>query len=273
MSRVNRLRPLAGLMAMGLASPALAQPSEQFPTYQTGPQRNGSTVVGTGQVITPAGTQIGLGIQVRAKAVALHPKVNNHTAAILTMGAAAPVQVIDTRSGQVLQSYLPFGDSSGSYSGIAYSKDGAYLMFSQDSSYVTVAKVGANGLLTDYAHVSVPPNTSFIRCFPNSPLGDYGRPCGELYSASTSYPGSVAFAPNGKSAYALLNQNNTFATIDLTRNPPAFASQIRVGNAPHSILLNAATSRTSATRAAGRRLIRSDFQIYSAGTPDRRRPG
>ena len=48
----------------------------------------------------------------------------------------------------MLQDYLTFGsDSSGSYSGIAYSADGQYLVFSQDSSNVTLAKVNPQGLL------------------------------------------------------------------------------------------------------------------------------
>ena len=55
------------------------------------------------------------------------------------------------------QNYITFGlDSSGSYSGIAYSADGKYLVFSQDSSNVTIAKVNAQGLLEDDAQVSVP---------------------------------------------------------------------------------------------------------------------
>src|SRR5258706_8717355 len=49
---------------------------------------------------------------------------------------------------------------------------------------------------------------------------DYGRLCGTFYSTSTSYPGGVAFSKDGKSAYALLNQNNTLAKIDLTATPP-----------------------------------------------------
>src|SRR6267154_6367208 len=72
-SRINLLRPLAGLLATGLAVPAFANPSEPFPTYVTGPQPNGSWVVGSGQVITPAGTQVDLGIRIRANAAALHP--------------------------------------------------------------------------------------------------------------------------------------------------------------------------------------------------------
>jgi hypothetical protein len=97
----------------------------------------------------------------------------------------------------VLQNYLPFGDSSGSYSGISYSADGKYLVFSQDSSNIAVAHVLPNGLLTDYAHVAVPPDNTFIKCFPSSPMGDYGRSCGTFYSTWTSYPGGLALTDDG----------------------------------------------------------------------------
>ena len=181
----NRLRPLAGLLATGLTIPALGgAQSVPYPTYVTGPQANGSFVVSSGQVITPSGMQVDLGIRVRAKAVALNPIAKTHTAAVLTMGASEAVEVFDTRTGVVLQNYIALGkDSSGSYSGITYSADGKYLVFSQDSSNVTVAKVNASGLLEDDAQISVPPNSSFINCFPNSPQGAYGRPCATfLYS-------------------------------------------------------------------------------------------
>src|SRR6202043_3985266 len=159
--------------------------------------------------LTPAGLQVDLGNQVRAKAIALNPNARTHTAAVLTLGAAEAVEVFDTNTGVVLQDYITFGtDSHGSYSGIAYSADGKYLVFSQDSSNVTIAKVSDQGLLEDDAQVSVPPNNSFIKCFPNSPIGPYARPCATFYSTGTSYPGGVALSQDGKSAYALLNQND-----------------------------------------------------------------
>src|SRR5215472_2692582 len=171
-SKIKRLSPLANLLAVGLGSAALAvAQSNPYPTYFTGPQANGSWVVSSGQVITPTGTQVNLGIRVRAKAIALNPNVATHTAAVLTMGTSkadgnGAVAVFDTRTGNVLQNYIPLAtDPSGSYSGIAYSADGKYLVFSQDSSHVTVAKVTATGLLQDDAQVSVPPNNSFITCF------------------------------------------------------------------------------------------------------------
>ena len=82
--------------------------------------------------------------------------------------------MFDTLTGEVLQNYLPFGDSSGSYGGIAYSADGKYPDVQPGQQQHRDRQRVAHRLLTDYAHVSVPPNNSFIKCFPNSPLGDYG---------------------------------------------------------------------------------------------------
>jgi len=267
-SPINRLRPLAGVVAAGLSFPALAAAqSKPYPTYVTGPQPNGSWVVSSGQVINPAGTQVDLGIRVRAKAIALNPNVKSHTAAVLTMGATQAVEVFDTNTGVVLQDYLTLGqDSSGSYSGIAYSADGNYLVFSQDSSNVTIAKVSAEGLLEDDAQVSVPPNNSFIACFPSSPPASYGNPCGSFYSGGTAYPGGVALSKDGKSAYALLNQNDTLAKINLTAKPPKLGEQIRVGNAPHSIVINSTGTSAYVSNEGGRAANAEDFQINSAGT-------
>ena len=104
------MRPLAGVLAAGLCVPGLAAAqSKEYPKYVTGPQKNGSWVVGDGQIITPAGTQVDLGIRVRAKAIALNPTAKSHTAAVLTLGASEAVEVFDTNTGEVLQNYSPFG--------------------------------------------------------------------------------------------------------------------------------------------------------------------
>jgi len=267
-SRINRLRPLANLLATaGLSVPALIGQSVPFPTYVTGPQPNGSWVVSDGQVITPAGKQVDLGIRVRAKAIALNPNVHNHTAAVLTLGASEAVEVIDTATGDVLQNYITFGlDSSGSYSGITYSADGKHLVFSQDSSKITIAKVSEEGLLEDEAQVSVPPDNSFVTCMPNSPPGSYAVPCGTFYSPSTAYPGSIAVSKDGKIAYALLNQNNTVAKIHLTTTPPTQGEQIRVGNAPHSIVIDSDGRTAYVSNEGGRVATEGDFQVWSSGT-------
>ncbi len=267
-SRMKRLNPLASLLAAGLTlSGIAAAQSQPYPTYSTGPQPNGSWVVGSGQIINPAGTQVDLGIRVRAKSVALNPNLATHTAAVLVMGATQSVEVFDTKTGTVIQNYIPFGlDPSGSYSGIAYTSDGKHLVFSQDSSNVTIANVDAQGLLTDNAQVNVAPNSALIKCFPNSPLGAYGRPCGTFYSTWTSYPGGVAVSKDGKHAYALLNQNDTLTKIDMSVNPPKQLDEIRVGNAPHSIVITSDGTTAYVSNEGGRAAKQNDFQIYSAGT-------
>src|SRR3984885_7499452 len=171
-SRINLLGLLVGLLAAGLSVPALAQ-SSPFPTYQVGANQNGSLgpdypstlanpwVVSNGQIITPAGTPVYLGITTRAKAVALNP-TGNHTAAVLQMGAPQAVTIFNTQSGAVLQTYSPAAgkDHDGSSVGITYTPDGKYLLFSQDGgggtgSYIGIASVSTPGTLSDYAHVNV----------------------------------------------------------------------------------------------------------------------
>src|ERR1700757_4869867 len=186
---------IAGLLWMGLSVALFAQSvgiPQYYPTYNPGPLGSGTWVVGSGQIITPAGTQVTLNVNessgtgVRAKAIALNPVplANGHrTAAVLTMGASAsfgPVQVFDVTTGTVLQNYKPFSDKHGSTAGIAYTSNGNYLLFSQDSSYIAVANVSAAGLLSDFAHVSVPMDVNSsnyltnVTRFKNRPGGTTG---------------------------------------------------------------------------------------------------
>jgi YVTN family beta-propeller protein len=282
-TRINRMRLAASLLATGLSVSALAQ-SVPFPTYTVGPQTNGTYVVSDGTIITPAGTQVDLGIRVRAKAVTLNP-TGNHTAAVLTMGASTAVQVFNTQTGAVLQAYKSFGHNNGCNLGITYTPDGKYLLFSQDNSYVAIASVSPlTGLLTDYAHVSVPIDATLVNvpgfgsvdllntvtCFPNSPPGTTGSsavPCGIPISRGTSYPTGIAFSSDAKTAYVVLDANDTLAKIDLTQATPVEVTDIRVGNVPHSVVISPDGRTAYVSNEAGRIATASDFQEYSDGTP------
>ena len=288
-ARIDRVQLLAGLMATGLGGPLFAQ-SVPFPTYQVGPQPNGTYIVSDGTILTPAGTQVNLGIRVRAKAVAVNP-TGNHTAAVLTMGTSVSngngaVEVFNTKTGAVLQSYSFAGkDSSGSNLGISYSPDGKYLLFSQDSSFVAVASVHPKtGLLSDYAHVSVPIDATSVTvpglgpvnvlntvtCFPNSPPGTTGSvavPCGIPISQGTSYPTGIAISSDSKTAYVVLDTNDTLTRIDLTAKTPVQGAQVRVGNVPHSVVISPDGRTAYVSNEAGRIAKEDDFQGYSNGTP------
>jgi len=289
--RINSLGLLAGLLSMGLSVAASAQ-SVPFPTYTVGPQPDGSYIVSDGTVITPAGTQVGLGIRVRAKAVALNP-TGNHTAAVLTMGTSpsngnGAVEIFNTKTGAVLQSYSSVGntDSSGSEIGITYTPDGKYLLFSQDSSYIAIASVSAAGLLSDYAHISVPIAGSLFtfegipfaymvqtvgKCWPNSPAGtdgSFAHKCSLTVGTNpSSYPLGLAVTPDGKTAYSVLDVNDTLTKIDLSGATPTRGAQIRVGNVPDSIVISPDGKTAYISNKGGRITTESDFQGYSDGTP------
>ncbi len=306
-SRISLLRLLVGLMAAALSVPALAQ-SVYFPTYNPGENLSGSQgpdypstlpnpwVVSDGAIITPAGTQVYLGTTTRAKSIALNP-TGNHTAAVLQMEAPQAVTVFNTQTGAVLQKYVPDvggkKDPDGSTTGITYTPDGKYLLFSQDGydgpgyvGYVGIASVNATtGLLSDYARVYVPMDVnsvgylSNVTCFSNSPGGTTGSfliPCGYPYAifsydTVTSYPMGIAVAPppSGQTAsttaYVVLDDNDTLAEINLTNNTEA--GEVRVGNVPHSVVISPDGKTAYVSNEAGRIATAKDFQEYSNGTP------
>jgi len=266
---------------------------QYYPSYNPGPQGSGTWVVGSGQIITPAGIQVNLNVNessgtgVRAKAIALNPNPlasGHRTAAVLTMGATSsfgPVQVFDVTTGTVLQNYEPFSDKHGSSAGIAYTPNGSYLLFGQDSSYIAVANVSATGSLTDYAHVSVPMDVDAngyltnVTCFTNSPGGTTGSaliPCGQTVTIESdgvmsSYPLGIAITPDNHTAYAVLDNNDTLTKIDLTQNPPVQVGEVRVGNVPNSVVLSPDGSTAYVSNEAGRIATANDFQEYSNGNP------
>ena len=294
----SRLLPFAGLLATGFGATAFAQ-SVPFPTYSVGENKDAAMgpsypsnlptpwVVSNGQIITPVGTPVYLGTTTRAKAIALNP-TGNHTAAVLQMGAPQAVTIFNTQTGAVLQTYSANAgkDKDGSNTGITYTSDGKYLLFSQDGnsgtgSYVGIASVSAAGLLSDYAHVSVPMAVNAagalttVTCFPTSVPGTTGSaeiPCGQTYSINsdgvhTSYPLGLAVSPDNKTAYAVLDNNDTLTRIDLTASTPVKGAEIRVGNVPNSVVISPDGKTAYVSNEAGRIAKESDFQGYSNGTP------
>jgi YVTN family beta-propeller protein len=308
-SSINSLHLLAGLLAAGLSVPALLGQSVPFPTYQVGANQNQSTgpnyqstmpnpwVVSNGQIITPTGTQVYLGTTTRAKVVALNPNTQTHTGAVLQMGAPQAVTIFNTQTGAVLQTYsTPYlsgsttkNDSTGSSNGLTYTPDGLHLLFSQDSSHVTIASVSpTTGMITSTGgsspyptQVSVPMDVNSngvlttVTCFPNSPPGTTGSieiPCGQTVSivsdgTHTSYPMGIAVSSDGKTAYAVLDNNNTLTKIDLTAVTPTQGAEVRVGNVPHSVVISPDGTTAYVSNEAGRIATVEDFQGYSNGTP------
>jgi len=309
------------VVGLSFAQFAVAQPSQPFPTYQVGMNENALTgptypetlpnpwVVSNGTIITPAGTPVYLSTTTRAKAIALNP-TGNGTAAVLQMGAPQAVSVFCVAAvgcvnnngtftqGQVMQTYSPSSTGSGSSVGITYTPNGQYLLFSQDGgygpAYVAIASVNAQGLLSNYAEVSVPLDVNAggylttVTCYTygppynstktppsGSPPGTTGSviiPCGQTVSlqsdgAPTSYPMGIAITANGNTAYAVLDNNDTLTEIDLTKSKPVEGTEIRVGNVPNSVIISPDGTTAYVSNEAGRIAKATDFQEYSNGTP------
>ena len=169
-SNHSRVRPiLIGLLTAGLSASALAQ-SKQFPTYTPGENLSGSQgpdypstlphpwVASDGTILTPAGTQVYLGVTTRAKSVALNPNTQTHTAAVLQMGAPQAVTIFNTQTGAVVQNFAYNSSKAGASTGITYTSDGSHLLFSQDSGFVAYVAVDPNsGMITsNVAQISLP---------------------------------------------------------------------------------------------------------------------
>ncbi|MFZ2022016.1 MAG: bifunctional YncE family protein/alkaline phosphatase family protein [Terracidiphilus sp.] len=292
--QISRL--VVGLFVAGLSVSALAQ-SAPFPTYTVGPQTDGTFVASDGTILNPAGTQVNLGIRVRAKAIALNP-TGNRTAAVLTMGASTVVQVFNTQNGAVLQSFNPTVGAGGSSVGITYTPDGKHLLFSQDGdyglSYVAVASVSPSGMLTNFANIPVPPavdatgKMTTVTCFNSDPTkvmagppargisppgtnGGFNIPCSysvSLFSdeAPTSYPMGIAVSSDATTAYVVLDNNDTLAKVTLG-STPAKSAEIRVGNVPNSVVISPDGKTAYVSNEAGRIATADDFMEYSNGTP------
>ena len=250
-----RKHPFAGVFALALAAPGLAHAAPDPATRTVGPQQNGTIVASDNQLLTPAGTLVQLGSPVVAKAVAVNPAARTSTGAVLLMDAAQPIIVFNTKTGAVIQRYVPTMlngttpsvDTNGSFTGISYSADGSKLMFSQDDNFVAVANVDPfTGQLTPAMSVALPSP-------PANP---------NLYNSFSANAGGVVVA-DGSLGLVALNANNTVGVINMANG--TLVSQIPVGNAPNSIVVKGNFAYVS--NEGGRPATASDFTNLSDGTP------
>ena len=246
--------PMVSMLALAIAAPGLANAADTQ-TRTVGPQKNGSIVASDNQLLTPAGTTVLLGSPVVAKAVAVNPNKKTKTGAVLLMSAGQPIIVFNTKTGAVIQRYIPTtttggtfaSNATGSFTGITYSADGSKLLFSQDNNFVAVANVNAfTGTLTPAFSVPLPSP-------PANPL---------LYNSSSANAGGLAVVDNSVGLVAL-NANNTLGVINLTNG--TLVGQIPTGNAPNRVVVKGDFAYVS--NEGGRVATSSDFTNLSDGTP------
>ena len=243
---MTRLRPLvlpATTLTLLASTMALAASSSggHLGTARAGRQTNGSVVTSTGQRLRPAGKQ--LEFPGRPTAIAVRP--DGKTAAVLN-SKNAMIVVVDLRTRKVLQSY---SNGAGSFDGIAYNHKGTRLFASDAGGDVLDLAVAPSGTLTLNRTISSPAAT------PHSVPTDVNA------SASNAYPGGLAFSADDKTVYVTYSVLNQLGAIDVASGS---VSQIDVGNAPHSVVVQGKYAWVS--NEGGRRASGDEFTNDSDGT-------
>jgi YVTN family beta-propeller protein len=219
--------PVATPLASPLASPIAGSPVAGTDCL-VGQQGDGSVVLPTNQIISPAGQQVEfLG---RANVVALRP--DGQTAAILTAEDPEPITVIDLASGQVRQEFTPDANPDdeeevgASFAGLLYAPDGNRLY-------------AADGTLTLVERVVLPADAD-----------------------ATARPGGMALSEDGNTLYVALNAKNTVGVFDLASR--TLTAEIPVGNAPHGVVR--VGTKLYVSNEGGRPAQPGDFTNDSGGT-------
>ena len=250
MTQLRRALPfaavlLAAAMMLG-ATVALASSSGhagRLGTAHAGRQPNGSVITSTGQRLTPAGEQ--LAFAGRPTAIAIRP--DQRTATVLNSQGGMLV-VIDLTTRKVLQTY---SGGAGSFDGVAYNHKGTRLFASDASGDVLDLAVAGNGTL------------SLVKTISSPAAAPSGVPTDVNASASNAYPGGLAFSADDRTVYVAYSVLNSLGVIDVATD--AVTTQIDVGNAPHSVVVQGTHAWVS--NEGGRRATGDDVTNDSDGTP------
>ncbi|HEV2471613.1 MAG TPA: YncE family protein, partial [Chthonomonadales bacterium] len=205
-----------------------------------GKQPNGSYLVPTDQILTPAGSEVTF--EGRPDDIALSP--DGATLAVMSQDG---LRLFDTHANRFKPEILR---QSFNFGGLAWSHDGSTLYASgrsrihpgdkQDEGVVFVIRVGSDGGLQMPAPIPFALNS---RIQPNTRAGDSG-PCG------------LALSPDQKTLYVTLFNNCTLASVDLTGYDPATGAaptvETPVGSSPERVLVSPSGDRVYVADRGGR---------------------
>src|SRR5262245_56164995 len=228
--------PMIGLRVQG------RDDANRMGKAQVGRQTDGSVVVTTNQVLTPAGRQV----EFRGRPLSVVLSPDGRTAAFLN-GTYQAIILVDVDTWTVKQEFTTAG-SNVSFAGIAYSADGRQLFASQASGRIIVADVTPAGTLV---------LNRYITSLPKSTIPYPGREDGD------PLPAGLALSEDQKTLYVVLSRNNSIAAVDVASS--SLIAEIPVGNAPHGIVVDG--NLAYVTNQGGRRARGSDFTNDSSGTP------
>ena len=204
---------ISGSYDQSIARSLNAGPEDYLQKAVVGPQRDGTFVVATTQVIDPAGTSIAF--PGRPTDLALSP--DGKTLAVKTTGRStataknADIVLIDMDSQEIRQMLeLPSGDNN--FCGLAWSGDGLSLWTTDATNSLRSACRGEDGQLEWRDVVALP--------------GTGGK--------QPSAPGGVCLDEARGHIYVALSRNNTVSIVDPAAK--AITVEIPVGIAPYTVL-------------------------------------
>ena len=172
-------------------------------TRVVGPQPDGSILVPTNQLLRPAGFQI----QFQGRPVDLALSPNGKWLAVLNKNTLELIRVNDRTIIQRLSI-----KRGGSYNGVTFSDDGKKIYVSQGRSYIFIAEMGKDNVLTWVDKIT----------FPNPKVG--GHPV----------PGGIILDEQNGKLYTTLNRSNSLAIVKLSNKS---IKEIQVGVAPYEVAL------------------------------------
>jgi YVTN family beta-propeller protein len=224
-----------GITLAGMAGTLAKAHAENPQKYQAGKQANGTVVVTTDQVISPAGIQVNTGA--RPNAMAFSPD-GKKVAFLMGQNGGTLVSVVDVASAKVNQAFSP-PNAGGAPAGIVYSKDGRHLYVSETKSVIDIVDVANDGSLTLASRIALP------------------EPDG-----GTAYPIGLAVSDDDTTLYVALSRHNTLGVINLAKQQ--LVKEIPVGNAPWGVILIG--NKAYVSNEGGRIAVPGDFTNGSSGT-------
>lgn len=216
-----------------------------------GPQGDGTYVVATTQIVSPAGESVSF--RGRPTDLALHPDGN-----LLAIKSSFDVVLVDSESGTVRQSlplpetsrpYPDLGEGSASYCGLVWSRDGKTIWTTDAHDTLHEATLGEDGRLSWTRRVRLPGPVESSDPADPDPL-------------DRSAPGGVALDLENGIVYVALSRNNSLGVVDVASG--VLRGEIPVGVAPYTVRL--VGSKAYVSNWGGRRPRAGDATGPSSGS-------
>jgi len=222
-----------------------------------GPADGGGYVASTRQLIRPAGRTVEFGG--RPVDIVLSP--DGRTAYVMTNSGVVAIRTSDWT---IIQQ-MGFDHASGSYHGMAMTRDGSKLYVSTSRTDILELLVGKDGTLSAGRKIAIAgPGEAALT--PDEQIAQStGRAAARPVVGGNPVPCGIALSPGERIAYVCLSRSNTLCALDLLSGKPI--RQIPVGVAPYDVALSPDGMTAWVSNWGGRMPFDGERMEMSSGTP------